>query len=52
MDKVQREASYTFHSLTLMNVLGKQLLNIATWRYRLGRVKGGDVPVGIKCANR
>ena len=47
MDKAQCEATYTFHSLTLMNVLGKQLLNIATWQYRLGRVKGGYVPVGI-----
>lgn len=51
MDRVQWEATCTFHSLTLLNVIRKHLLSILTWLSRLGRVKGKDMPVGIKYAD-
>ena len=48
MDKVQCEATCILHCLTLLNVIRKHLLSILTWLSRLGRVKGKDMPVGIK----
>lgn len=51
MDKMQCEATCTFHSLMLMNAIRKYLLSILTWLSCLGRVKGKDMPVGIKCAD-